>query len=102
MIRHVTSIFSFVWQLLLENCDEHVLQCLVLRYLSKRSYYNVSSHKDKSSMESWSDEEDARELEGAKNTLGMFLKIKYQCPELFCFVIPQQVLKICFQYLFRV
>ncbi|KAJ1521279.1 hypothetical protein ONE63_002960 [Megalurothrips usitatus] len=56
-----------LFELLLENCDEHVLHCLVLRYLTGRDYYSIQSKKDKTQIESWSDEEDAREQEGVKD-----------------------------------
>lgn len=59
-----------LFELLLENCDNYVLNCLVLRYLNKRAYYDTSSHHDKTCMESWSDEEDAREREGTKSNQG--------------------------------
>lgn len=59
-----------LFELLLENSDEHVLDCLVLTYLKGRKYYDASSVKDKTYMESWSDEEDARELDIVKNKQG--------------------------------
>ncbi|KAK3914334.1 Protein FAM160B1 [Frankliniella fusca] len=59
-----------LFELLLESCDEQVLNFLVMRYLNRRAYYDTSTHHDKSSMESWSDEEDARELEGVKINRG--------------------------------
>jgi hypothetical protein len=46
-------------KVLLEKPSEHVLHCLVLVYLTARSYYDISASD--SLIGSWSDEEDERE-----------------------------------------
>lgn len=46
-------------KVLLEKPHEHVLHCLVLVYLTARSYYDSSASD--SLITSWSDEEDERE-----------------------------------------
>ncbi|KAJ9579583.1 hypothetical protein L9F63_004768 [Diploptera punctata] len=48
-----------LFEVLLEKNSEHVLHCLVLVYLTSRSYYDTSVSD--SAIASWSDEEDERE-----------------------------------------
>jgi len=56
-LKTICSIMSV--KVLLEKPHEHVLHCLVLVYLTARSYYDSSASD--SLIASWSDEEDERE-----------------------------------------
>lgn len=59
-------------EVLLQKRNEHVLHCLVLVYLTSRSYYDSSASD--SLIGSWSDEEDERERQ--RDSPCMYLLIK--------------------------